>query len=181
MLVVRVLVHATINVGMDVHVTIYHFIVLKSPILMCLLWISSIQGIISENILFLTTFCMNAYLYSQNYTAKTTCISQRYWDKLDWVRPQVCLSESIAELKLEPLYLLSDKLSNPPVITSFNGEIVEGHGVTIASDTEIDNSCSLMLNGQYYIFGGYQKNKQVSLRSSASILQIPFDSTVNAQ
>ena len=69
----------------------------------------------------------------------------------------------------------NDELSNPPVITSFNGEVVEGHRVTIASDTEIDNSCSLMLNGQYYIFGGYMKNKQVRLRSKDSIPRIQFD------
>ena len=52
---------------------------------------------------------------------------------------------------------------------------MDGHRVTIASDTEIDNSCSLMLNGQYYIFGGYMKNKQVRLRSNDSIPRIQFD------
>ena len=52
---------------------------------------------------------------------------------------------------------------------------MEGHRITIASDTEIDNSCSLMLNGQYYIFGGYMKNKQVRSWSNALIPKIQFD------
>ena len=44
MLVVQVPVHVTINVGMDVHANIYHFIVPMLPILMCLFWINSNQG-----------------------------------------------------------------------------------------------------------------------------------------
>ena len=49
------------------------------------------------------------------------------------------------------------------ILDTFEGGITEGFEFYMGEDTEVVRSCSAILNGELFVFGGNSKTRQVSL------------------
>ena len=59
-------------------------------------------------------------------------------------------------------YFSKLSLFNSILFNNFNeGGVTENFEFTINDDTEVYGSCSALLNGELFVFGGYNKKNQV--------------------
>ena len=59
-------------------------------------------------------------------------------------------------------YLSKSSLFNSILFDNFyQGGVTENFEFTINDDTEVNGSCSSLLNGEIFVFGGYSKKSQV--------------------
>ena len=61
------------------------------------------------------------------------------------------------------LILNTYKPENVPVLTDFNGNVNSKLKFAMPEGTEVYRSCSTMLHGQHYIFGGRTETRQISI------------------
>ena len=54
--------------------------------------------------------------------------------------------------------------SKPSVLIQPNGGMTEGFEFHVDEDTEVVRSCSAMLNGELFVFGGSSKTRQVYIK-----------------
>ena len=55
------------------------------------------------------------------------------------------------------------------ILDTFEGGITEGFEFFMGENTEVVRSCSAILNGELFVFGGSSKKRQVSLNSTPVI------------
>ena len=59
------------------------------------------------------------------------------------------------------MVLSTYKSDNVPVLINYDGGIYENFKFELGKDTEVKYSCSAVLNGEFFVFGGSYKKDQV--------------------
>ena len=76
-------------------------------------------------------------------------------------------------LPVKDVLILSTRdSSNVPLITNSNGKDDRDIDFVMGKNTEVENSCSLTWRGEHYVFGGYNRDRQISKIIGCELINI---------
>ena len=133
--------------------------------------------------------CQDEPCRSQCYRANVACIDACPCHKdcidgcLNCSHP-ICSSTTsqpettIAQTEVKVLVLSTQRPANEPLLLDFFGNTFQDFSFSIGNETEVFRSCSTVLKGRQWVFGGYFEKRQLSVINGCGLVRegdLPFD------